>query len=251
LEKRFASGLTFLTSYVLSKFLTDAETAFAGASTLSMNHYDRSLEKALSAQDQTHVFKINYSYELPFGPGRKWQNHGPLSQIVGGWQVAGIQNYFSGYPLSVDPGYNLPLFSAVNRITVTDYEGWRAPVKGEKFDPFKDTWWNPAAFTNTVQDQPPSSSSIKGYALRTRFGNATARNPKGRGPWVLDEAISIGRIFKFSESVRMDFRWEAFNLFNRVRWGNPDSTITSPTFGLIRSQANAPRQMQFALKLRF
>jgi hypothetical protein len=46
-------------------------------------------------------------------------------------------------------------------------------------------------------------------------------------------------------------RFEAFNVFNRVRWGGPDSTVTSPNFGVIRSQGNDPRRMQFALKVAF
>jgi hypothetical protein len=49
----------------------------------------------------------------------------------------------------------------------------------------------------------------------------------------------------------MDFRWEMFNMLNRVVWGAPDSTLTSNTFGLVRSTANTPRQMQFALKVIF
>ena len=51
--------------------------------------------------------------------------------------------------------------------------------------------------------------------------------------------------------MKVTFRAEGFNLLNRVRWGAPDSTFTSPTFGIVRSQANNPRQMQFALKFNF
>ena len=252
LEKRYASGLTFLNSYVFSKMLTDADAApaiNAGVSG-SMNHYNRNLEKSLSRHDQSHVLKFNYSYEFPFGPGRKYLKNGFMSHLVGGWRIAGIHSYFSGTPMTVLPGYSLPLFSTgPNRLAVSDYEGWRAPVKGDKFDPFADLWWDPTAFNRTVSDTVPSG--FKGVILRDRFGDATVNNPKVRSPWVLDESISVARTFQFSETVRMDFRWEAFNLFNRVRWGGPDSTLSSNTFGLIRSQANFPRQMQFALKLIF
>jgi hypothetical protein len=61
----------------------------------------------------------------------------------------------------------------------------------------------------------------------------------------------VARTFRFTENIRMDLRWEAFNLLNRVRWGGPDSGLTSNNFGLVRSQANTPRQMQFGIKLSF
>jgi hypothetical protein len=61
----------------------------------------------------------------------------------------------------------------------------------------------------------------------------------------------VQKSFSFTERVRMDFRWEVFNVFNRVVLGGPDSSITSPTFGRITSQFNNPRQMQFGLKLYF
>jgi hypothetical protein len=54
-----------------------------------------------------------------------------------------------------------------------------------------------------------------------------------------------------TEALRFTLRFEAFNLFNRVRWGGPDSTFTSVNFGVIRSQGNDPRRMQFAAKFTF
>jgi hypothetical protein len=72
-----------------------------------------------------------------------------------------------------------------------------------------------------------------------------------RGPWNLDEAVSIARTFRFTEGFNMDLRWEMFNVFNRGIWAGPDSTLNSQNFGLVRSQANSPRQMQFGVKFRF
>jgi hypothetical protein len=248
LEKRYSSGLQILSSYVVSKLFTDAETANADTGA-AMNHYNRSLEKALSRNDQTHNIKFNYSYELPFGPGRRYAATGLLGQIVGGWRVAGIQNYYSGIPLPVlSPGYNLPLFGN-NRASVADYEGWRAPIKGDKFDPNVDRWWS-AAVVNAARVQG-APSGAKVYVLESLYGNGVKRNPKERSPWTLAENLSIARTFRFTERVKMDFRWEMFNAFNRVRWGIPNSDITSPTFGLVNTLGNTPRQMQFGLKVEF
>ena len=101
---------------MLSKTLTDAEHASPSrgpGGRGSIDQYNRSLEKTVSPFDQTHNIKINYSYELPFGPNRKYVNSGAFSHVVGGWRVGGIQTYFSGVPLNVFPGYSLPLFTAV------------------------------------------------------------------------------------------------------------------------------------------
>jgi len=52
----------------------------------------------------------------------------------------------------------------------------------------------------------------------------------------------------------MEFRAEAFNLFNRVQFGSPNtaqSTAANNTFGQITAQQNTPRLMQMALRLRF
>lgn len=249
-EKRYSSGLTLLGSYVLSKMFSDSESASAG--TRAMDQYNRSLEKSLSANDQTHSFKMNYTYELPFGKGRRWLTTGPAALLAGGWRVAGIQNYFSGTPVTILPGYQLPIFSgAGNRLTVLDYNGWRAPVKGEKFDPFVDSWWDTAAFDKKPMEAAPSGSSLKGVVLRGRFGTGVVRNPKVRSPWGLNENISVARAFRIREGAGVEFRWEAFNLFNRVRWGGAANTVTSNTFGQVRSQANSPREMQFGIKISF
>ncbi len=238
LDKRYSSGLTFLGSYTLSKMFSNAETAsLPGGSTL--DHFNRKLEKALSADDQTHVLRFSWSYELPLGKGKPWFASGLSSRLLGGWSIAGIAEYASGTPQMVSPGFSLP-FGGGNRVFVTSYDGWRAPVSGEKFDPFKDVWWNKPAFQQVPQ-----------AVLDTELGNTTARNPKSRSPWYFNENVSVGKNFPVTERVRMTLRFEAFNLLNRVRWGGPTSTWNSSTFGIVRSQANDPRRMQAGLKFQF
>ncbi len=246
LDKRYSNGLQLLASYVFSKMFSTGELA-TGRSAAAMNTYNTKLERALCSSDQTHVFKLNYSYELPFGKGRKWANQGIAGYLVGGWRLAGVQTYNSGQPTSISPGYSLRIPGAGNRISVTDYEGWVATPKNGNFDPYVDLWWNTSVMNRTPATSAPSGAKV--WVSKTQFGNATQRDPKVRSPWALNENISLARSFKLTERIRLDFRWEAFNLLNRVMWGSPDSTITSTTFGLVRSTANTPRQMQGGLKL--
>ena len=75
-EKRYASGLTFLTSYVFSKTKTLRSDRANAGDGRAMNHFDRNADYGLSAFDQTHSIKLNYSYELPFGPDKPWSEAG-------------------------------------------------------------------------------------------------------------------------------------------------------------------------------
>ena len=82
------------------------------------------------------------------------------------------------------------------------------------------------------------------------LGNAPRFNGKARRMANLNENVSLQKNFNFTERFRAEFRWEVFNVFNRVILGGPDTGITSQTFGRITSAA-PPRQMQFGLKLAF
>ncbi len=66
--------------------------------------------------------------------------------------------------------------------------------------------------------------------------------------------MSLGRSLRFSERFRLDFRAEAFNVFNRVRFGTGSLSLQSATFGKLTSSGdllNSPRQLQLGLKLYF
>jgi hypothetical protein len=240
-DKRYSNGLTMLASYALTKMFSNTDTAVE-SQRVPLDHFNRGLEKALSNDDQTHLSRLAFSYELPVGKGKAYSLGRVSNAFLGGWQVAGFLEYASGAPIGVGPGVNPPIYpgGGGNRVFVSSYDNWRAPVSGEKFDPFKDVWWNRGAF-----QQVPASW------LDSRLGNATRNNPKTRSLPILNENLSLSKNFPVTEQLRLSLRWEAFNMFNRVRFGGPDSTFTSNNFGLVRSQANTPRQMQLALKLIF
>ena len=245
LDKRYSSGLTLLFSYVLSKMIGDADNSSTQGRQV-MDGYNRQLEKSIAIDDQTHVFKTAFTYDLPIGKGKAMAVSGLTDKLLGNWTIAGFLTYGSGTPYSVSPGIN-PLPTAGNRVFIDSYDNWRAPTANGGFDPFKDVWWNKSAFQVDAAGNPLSTAYLNSY-----FGNSTRNNPKMRSPWNLEEDLSVAKPFKITERVSVTLRAEAFNILNRVRWGGPSSsTVTSSSFGLIRSQANRPRQMQFALKVVF
>lgn len=245
LDKRYSNGLTLLSSYVFSKLFSNADSAVTVGRD-SVDHYNRRLQKALSWDDQTHVMRQAFTYELPIGKGRHWNAKGITDKLIGGWGLAGFLEYASGTPLSVGPGFSAIPGGAGNRVFIQSYEGWRAPVSGEKFDPFKDVWWDISKF-----QVGPDGRKLTQAQLNAAMGNATKNNPKARSPWNLNENFSLAKDFAIVEKVTFTLRFEAFNVFNRTRWGGPDSNVTSPAFGVIRGQANEPRKMQFGAKVVF
>jgi Carboxypeptidase regulatory-like domain len=230
-ERRFSGGLMFQWSYTLSKILTDSDTYFTGAG--AQDQYNRRAEKSIGQFDQTHALKLNTLYEVPFGRGRRWFNSGFTSHILGGWRVGVIQAYVSGQPIALSRNNPLPIFNAVTRPTITGYDNWRAPIAGDKFDPAVDRFLDRSVFPT----QP------------TAFGNATRFNPKVRAFPGLTENISLAKSFSFTERIRMDFRWEVFNIFNRTQFGTGSTNLNNNNFGVVNDQVNNPRQMQVGLKI--
>ena len=236
ITKRFRGGFSLQGSYVFSKFLTNADAAGPE------DPFNRRLSKALGSTDQTHQVKINYIYDLPFGNGRMFLNRGGiLNQVLGGWSISGNNTYLSGTPIAITTTVSFPLGDGtfVNTPTISTYDGWRGTSATGKFDPNVDRFFQPASFFGT---QPT-----------TQFGNATRTNPKIRNFANLNENVSVAKSFPIRESIRAEFRADAFNPLNRTIFGpaNGGNSLQNANFGLWNIQVNTPRQLQLALKVYF
>ncbi len=231
LEHRYSNGLSFLGTYSFSKLLTDSDTYYANGG-FAEDQGNHRLEKSIGQFDQTHVVKLNTLYELPFGAGKRWLVGGIGNQLLGGWRFSAVQSYGSGFPIGVTRNAPLPISNGNNRPLITTYN-WKTAYSGS-FDPNVDTYLSAAAF-------PVQTAGL--------LGNATRYNPLVRGFAGLNENISLAKSFHFRERLRLDFRAEAFNLLNRTVFSNPTTNLNSSSFGIVSGQANAPRQMQAALKL--
>ncbi len=237
LEKRYSSGLTFQSSYVFSKLISNTDY-YGSGNTGALDHYNRRLEKSISGLDQTHNIKINYIYELPFGRGKKYLNGGVAGAILGGWRVSGVLQYATGLPLSFVNSNNFPIFNGRGGIVINNgYEGWIRDFGDNPDWRGADRYFQPRAFFGPQPD--------------TFLPTSTRFNPKVRQPWVINENFSVAKSFFFTESVKLDFRVEAFNAFNRVRFNPGNTNIDSTTFGQVTSTLNEPRRLQFGAKLYF
>jgi hypothetical protein len=248
-QKRYSGGLILQSSYVFSKLLTDSDSAWG--TNYAVDLFNRGLEKSIGEYDVTHDFKFSAVYDLPFGKGRKYATHGPAAWVVGGWRISSINLYASGTPVGVSTSYSLPIYASGDAgatrqpAYVTSYNGWQPSYSGS-FDPSKDNFFVPYG-TGPF----PTQGAGTAYNL---IGNETRFNPKLRLFPNLNENMSATKTFPIRESMRLEFRAEAFNVFNRVRFGTGSTQLQSQTFGVLSgsgSQLNTPRQLQLALKLYF
>ena len=237
IEKQYSNGLFLLSSYTWAKSLTDASSALSGFfSTSARDQFNRSLEKAIAQYDIPHRAVLAFNYELPIGPGKKALNSkGALGKIVGGWQVNAIMSYQAGEPIGVGINNTLPLFNSRNLPNVV--QGVNPNLPKDKFDPAK----------NLLLD-------IKAFSAPAPFtyGNAASILPTSRTFKAFNEDFGIMKRTNFREGMFLEFRFEMFNAFNRVRFGGPATNYSDAfNFGKVTSQANGPRLGQFAMKFTF
>jgi len=243
LQKRYANGSTLLTAYTLSKNIvsgggfTGLGDDAAGGLPLDVRDYNR--ETRLAGFDRTHNLILSWTYELPFGKGKRFVSGatGVLNNLVGGWQITGIQSYQSGAPIGVGGGTNIPLFGGGNRPNRVSGASGRTSISIGEFDPALHRYLDINAFS-----QPAAFA----------FGNAAPNYADIRTFTFLNEDFSILKDVKIREGHLFQFRAEFFNLFNRVVFGGIGANINAPaTFGTVSGQENVPRNIQFGLKYIF
>ena len=224
-RKRLSHGLMFEGSYT-----------FAKAEEIGMNHQDSyNLEAswALASYDINHRFVMSYLYEIPFGRNRRFASGAStvVNALIGGWQFNGITTLQAGTPLSITANNTA---GHLRRADAAEQQRQRSP-------PERAGRGSARAATST----PPSTAS------RPRSRSATSRSSR-RCSARTACATSIcrcSRAFRVRHGVTAQFRIEALNAFNRVQFSAPNTSVTSSSFGVITGQANAPRQLQFGLKL--
>jgi hypothetical protein len=236
-ERRLSRGLAALVSYTWSKSIDDASNFFssAGDPNFPQNSYNLGAERGRSNFDVRHRLSASYSYDLPFGKGRRYlADDGWMSTILSGWQSFGIVTLQTGRPFTVallpdidnsGTGRSILGFGANDRPNVIGN-----PTLS---DPTPDRWFNTGAFA---------------FPAPGTFGNS-GRNILD-GPGYQSINASLVKNTNLSEQFNLQLRAEFFNLFNHPNFNLPDNFLGSPTFGRI-SSARDPRHVQFGVKLLF
>ncbi len=242
LDKRFSRGLGFLTTYTMSKNISDINAnAWSIQDPNPLDQERGFLEKSISPIDRTHTLVANWIYELPLArPGVS----GAASKLLRGWEVGSTIFYESGPPLRIRGGPSLPIFNAgaggqnrPNRVPGVDR---RTGVSKGDIDPARDLFLNRDAFAVPAQ---------------FTFGDVGRVEPDLRGFSFFGTDVSVSKrtyVPSISEAFNVEVRFQFFNLFNQVVFRTIASNINSPqSFGRVSGQANQPRNITLALKINF
>jgi hypothetical protein len=225
-QQNFRRGVTALAAYTWSKSIDDASSFFlsSGDANYPQDSRNARAERGLSGFDLRHRFSLSYSWDLPLGKGR----------LLGGWQTFGIWTFQTGRPFTVallpdldnsNTGRSSLGFGANDRPNV---------LRDARLDnPTPERWFDTTAFA-----VPPFGS----------FGNA-GRNIL-TGPGYQNISASLLKNVSLAETARLQFRFEVFNVLNRVNLGMPNNFVGSPSFGAIQT-ADSPRRIQFGAKILF
>ena len=264
LQRRLSKGLTTLISYTWSKSIDNSSGYFgvengAGQNGSSVQSYfDPDSNRSVSGYDIPHFFSWYTLYELPFGKGKRWLHSGPASWLLGGWQVNYILQMRTGQPFNLNVGGD-PANISGSIGSVTGYS--RPNLIADPFTPGPvtanpdplcqktisqggraadtvrsvDSWFNPCAFAS------PAAGT---------FGNFGRNVLRSSNVYNMD--FSLFRKIRFTEQKELQFRAEAFNVFNIMNLAVPSvTTIGQTSAGRITSIVGNPRQIQFGLRFVF
>ena len=229
LVKRFGGSSTMVVNYTYSHGLTDAQNDVRTA----QNGYNIGLEKGSTSFDRRHIFNANFVYELPFFKAQQ----GFAGRALGGWQLSGIVIAQAGLPLTVTGGRRVDP-AGLGLLDILSNAGRRPDQIGDPNANAPHTliqWFNKSAFANI-----PAGVFRAGTAARGAV----------RGPGAQRWDLGLGKTFKIYEQLNMQFRAEAFNVFNHTNFDAVNTSLASSLFGRVTT-ARDPRILQLGLKLKF
>ncbi len=190
------------------------------------------MNRSITDLDVPHRFILNLVYELPFGRGKRFGGSMPrlMDALVGGWMIDGITNYQSGGAFGISATNVCRCF---NTGSYANSKGYSGKLEGRAEDRLA-RWFDTGAFSQpdafTIGSMGPRSSDLRNDKVAT---------------WDL----SLSKDFHPIEKLRVQVRADALNAWNHPRFSGPNTSVTSGSFGVVSSQSNAPRQVQFGVKL--
>ncbi len=246
LEKRFSNGLSFLSSYTLSRSVSNVDSGFTTFASLPENKYNQKAEYTVGGNDILNNIKVSGTYELPIGPGHQFVNSkGLVGQVVGGLQIGWITSYYTGTPFGINENDNpLACPGCFNRPNV---------VPGK---PIGSGNYKGLTFDQTSGQSTRQIFSTNAFASTTgsfTLGNAVRNYATLRGPGNYDEDVKVSKKFALGERASFLLEMNYFNILNRVRFNGPNQNIDDTSnFGFVNSgQQNNPRQGQVSGRLTF
>ena len=246
------SGLEYTINYTYGKAMTNSLGNYAlnvnGYSGAFQNYYDSSADYGPAGYDITHNFSGTAVYSLPFGHGQKYLSNSNrfVDETVGGWRISAAGLLYSGFPETMTAGVS----NNTNSFGVERANQYRSlRIRNRSLS----NW-----FGDDPSAQPCTTAGLDngvcafGAPAQNSFGSST--NGSVRGPGYKTVDMSAMKDFRIFGEHFIGFEFDAFNAFNIVSYGNPDTGINDTAFGQIVQQnaiRSVERHLQFALKYTF
>jgi outer membrane receptor protein involved in Fe transport len=230
-ERRFsasAAGNLFLRgSYTWSRYIDNGSEVFVttGDSSFPQNTFNRDLDRGLTAFHRKQRFVLTYVWEIPGPPRSDKRGLNALGYVLRDWQLSGITTFQSGAPFTVVNGTidsNGDARPFNDRVSLGNPNAPRTSfaVSGLVAGGEANLFYDGPAFVTRNELVPVSPSSVRWLVIGQGLGNVGRNTELGR-PFNQTD-FTIGRSFRIPrlEGHSLEFRWEAFNLFN-----HPNSSI--------------------------
>lgn len=244
LQRRFTKGLGTQSAFTWGKGLNYQ----SGDDGNLMFFINQRRNYARDDWDRKLNFEESFTYHLPIGEGQRWLSSGPAAKVLGGWKIAGIVSIVSGLPFTVTANGG-PLNTPGTTLTANITGSLRTP----KHIGTGNQWFNKANFS-----QP--AGYVGTYPNGTVSLGNTGRN-QFSGPGYWQDNLSLFKDFKLTERLILNGRVDAFQLSNTPQFANPNSSLTSGTFGQVTSTVGSgagainavggARALQLSAKLSF
>jgi hypothetical protein len=267
LQKRMSSGLQGQVAYTWSKCMSNSPGYFgtgwgstnatsSGGQPGWENIYNPRREWGPCYYDQAHILTSYVTYQLPFGRGKQFGHdlNPVVNTLIGNWEIGGIMTLHSG-----------------NALTLNEFGGWG--IGGDTshtggMEPFTLSGRpNCSGPIRVLNKRVPAAPATKSPAYIQWFDTANVSDPADntfgtcgvgnvRGPRYANIDLSLHKEFLFTETKRLEFRFEALNAFNHPVWtfsggpANGSFDQGSSILGRITGSQGA-RELQFGLKFSF
>jgi hypothetical protein len=197
--------------------------------------------------DHRHILAADFVYGLPVGRGKWVGTNMPklLDEAIGGWQFSGIATAYTGDPFKVDSGAFTIDFTQTQPAV---FIGNGADVRNSVHQVPSGTPGVP----NTVQFFSNPTNAFGAFTAPIAGGPGNRNILDGPGFWDVDLTILKNFKMPWSDKQQLQFRADAFNVFNHVNFSGPGTNLLVPaTFGNITSDVNGPRNLQLGLQYSF
>jgi hypothetical protein len=251
LRQRQQNGLEYTVNYTYGKAMTNSLGNYAlnvnGFSGAFENYYDSGADYGPAGYDVTHNFSGTLVYALPVGHGQKYLSGTSrvLDEVVGGWKLSAVGVAYTGFPETLTSNVSNNANSFGNQ-RANQYRHLKIRHRSLH------SWFGDDPSATPCAAGVDNGVCAFGAPAANTFG--TSRNGAVRGPGFHDVDMSAFKDFHLFGEHSIGFRFDAFNAFNIVSYGNPGTGINDSNFGQIAQQnaiRSTERHLQFSAHYNF